>query len=462
MFKAATYIERRKLLRKSVGSGLMIFLANEESPMNYPANTYHYRQDSSFLYFFGLASPGLAVIIDADKGTDTLYGNDLGIEDIIWEGELPKIKDRGREVGIRRTKPRAAFAKDVREALAAGRTVHYLPPYRPDNKIVLSKLLGIPVDKLKGKASAALIKASVDQRIIKSKEEIREMETALAVSREMYLAAMKLAKPGRFEYQVSGAMEGIALAYGMHLAFPPIVTVNGQIFHMHSHDNVLARGRILVCDCGAEAPSGYASDITRSIPVSGKFNRRQKDIYEIVLAGQESAIKAMKPGVNFKDIHLQTARVMTEGLKNLGLMKGDTAEAVAAGAHALFFPHGLGHNIGLDVHDMEDYGENNVGYGEKVERSSQFGLAYLRMARELRPGHVLTVEPGIYFIPALYSLWRKEKKHRDFIVYDAVEKWLDFGGVRIEDDVLVTGRGRKVLGPPIPKTVADVERACRA
>ena len=462
MFKAATYIERRKLLRKSVGSGLMIFLANEESPMNYPANTYHYRQDSSFLYFFGLASPGLAAIVDADEGTDTLYGDDHGIEDIIWEGELPKIKLRALEVGVRLTKPRAAFGETVRQALAAGRTVHYLPPYRPDNKIVLSELLGIPVGDLKAKASAAFIKASVDQRILKTKEEIREIETAVAVSREMYLAAMKLAKPGRYEYQVSGAMEGIALAYGMHLSFPPIVTVNGQIFHMHSHDNVLAKGRVLICDCGAEAPSGYASDITRAVPVGGRFNARQKAVYEIVLAGQESAIKSIKPGVNYKDIHLQTARVMADGLKGLGLMKGDTAEAVAAGAHALFFPHGLGHNLGLDVHDMEDYGENNVGYGEKVERSRQFGLAYLRMARELKPGHVLTVEPGIYFIPALFALWRAEKKHRDFIVYDAVEKFLDFGGVRIEDDVLVTEKGRKVLGPPIPKTIADVEKACRA
>lgn len=462
MFKAATYIERRKLLRKSVGSGLMIFLANEEAPMNYPANTYHYRQDSSFLYYFGLASPGLAAIVDADEGRDTIYGTDIGIEDIIWEGQLPKIKDRALEAGVRRTRPRSAFDQDVRQALAAGRTVHYLPPYRPDNKIVLSGLLGIPVPELKARASAAFIKASVDQRIIKSREEIREIESAVAVSREMYLAAMKLAKPGRYEYQVSGAMEGIALAYGMHLAFPPIVTVNGQIFHMHSHDNQLARGRMLVCDCGAEAPSGYASDITRSIPVGGKFNARQRSVYEIVLAGQESAIRAVRPGINFKDIHLQAARIMTDGLKGLGLMKGDAAEAVAAGAHALFFPHGLGHNIGLDVHDMEDYGENHVGYGEKVERSQQFGLAYLRMARELKPGHVMTVEPGLYFIPALFAQWRKEKKHRDFIVYDAVEKFLDFGGIRIEDDVLVTEKGRKVLGPAIPKSAGDVEKACRA
>jgi Xaa-Pro aminopeptidase len=461
MFKTATYIERRKLLKNAVGSGLMIFLANEESPMNYPANTYRYRQDSSFLYFFGLASPGLAAIVDADGGTDTLYGDDIGIEDIIWMGHLPKLKDRALTVGVRNVAPRAAFDEAVRGALAAGRAVHYLPPYRHDAKIALSGLLGIPVGELKAKASAALIKASVDQRLFKSKEEVREIETAVAVSREMYLAAMNLAKPGRYEYQISGAMEGIALSYGLHLAFPPIVTVNGQTLHMHEHDNLLVKGRLLVCDCGAEAPSGYASDITRSVPVGGKFSARQKAVYEIVLAGQESAIKSIKPGVNFKDIHLQTARVMTDGLKGLGLMKGDTAEAVAAGAHALFFPHGLGHNIGLDVHDMEDYGENHVGYGEKVERSRQFGLAYLRMARELKPGYVLTVEPGLYFIPALYALWKKEKKHKDFIVYDAVEKFLDFGGARIEDDVLVTEKGRKVLGPPIPKTIADVEKACR-
>ena len=462
MFKAATYVERRKLLRKSAGSGLMIFLANEESPMNYPANTYHYRQDSSFLYFFGLSSPGLAAIADADEGTDTLYGDDIGIEDIIWMGNLPTIKDRALEVGVRKVAPRAAFDEAVRQALAAGRTVHFLPPYRPDNKIALAGLLGIPVGELKAKASAAFIKASVDQRILKTREEVREIESAVAVSHEMYHSAMKLAKPGRYEYQISGAMEGIALAYGMHLAFPPIVTVNGQTLHMHAHDNLLARGRLLVLDCGAEAPSGYASDITRSVPVGGRFNARQKSVYEIVLAGQESAVKAIKPGVNFKDIHLQTARVMAAGLKDLGLMKGDPAEAVAAGAHALFFPHGLGHNLGLDVHDMEDYGENNVGYGEKVERSAQFGLAYLRMARELKPGHVLTVEPGLYFIPALVALWKKEKKHKDFIAYDAVEQFLDFGGARIEDDVLVTEKGRKVLGPPIPKTVADIEKACRA
>ncbi len=462
MFKPETYIQRRKLLKKEVGSGLLLFPGNGESPMNYTDNTYHFRQDSSFLYFFGLDSSGLAAIVDIDENKDILFGDDIGIEDIIWMGNQPKMKDRALEVGVRHTAPRAAFDEVVRKALAAGRPVHFLPPYRADNALVLSGLLGIPVKKIKAKASRDLIKAIVDQRIVKSKEEVREIEAAVETSQAMFLAAMKLAKPGRYEHEISGAMEGIALSRGFRLAFPPIVTINGQTLHNHFHGNVLVKGRLLVMDVGAEAASSYASDITRTVPVGGRFNRRQKDVYEIVLAGQETGIRAMKPGVMFKEIHLKTARVMASGLKDLGLMKGDIEAAVAAGAHALFFPHGLGHNMGLDVHDMENLGENNIGYDKTVERSSQFGLAYLRMAKELRPGHVMTVEPGLYFIPALVEKWRKEKKFREFIAYDEVEKYLDFGGARIEDDVLVTERGHRVLGPPIPKTVADIEKACRA
>ena len=462
MFKPETYIQRRKLLKKEVGSGLLLFPGNEESPMNYPANTFHFRQDSSFLYFFGLDSPGLAAIVDIDENRDVLFGDNIGIEDIIWMGHLPKMKDRALEVGVRHTGPRAAFGDAVRKALAAGRPVRYLPPYRADSAQALSDLLGIPVKDLKAKASLEFIKAVVAQRLFKSKGEVREIEAALEVTHEMYRAAMKLAKPGRYEREVSGAMEGIALSRGMRLAFPPIVTIDGQTLHNHYHGNMLVKGRLLVVDAGAESALSYACDITRTIPVGGRFNRRQKDVYEIVLAGQETAIRAMRPGVMFKDIHLKTARVMAAGLKDLGLMKGDLDAAVAAGAHALFFPHGLGHNMGLDVHDMEDLGENNIGYDKSVERSGQFGLAYLRMAKELRPGHIMTVEPGLYFIPALVEKWRKEKKFRDFIVYDEVEKFLDFGGARIEDNVLVTEKGHKVLGPPIPKTVADIEKACRA
>jgi Xaa-Pro aminopeptidase len=461
MFKETTYVERRELLKKQVQSGLLVFFGNEESPMNYPANTYDFRQDSTFLYFFGLDTAGLAAIIDVEEGKEWLFGNDIDLEDIIWMGDLPKLAERAAAVGVKNTAPRKAFEGSVAKAVSAGRKVHYLPPYRSETAAAISSLLGLPVKDVKANASPDFIRAVVGQRMIKSKEEIKEIESALDVSAEMYRRAMKLAKPGRYEREVVGAMEGVVNALGCRMAFPPIVTINGQILHMHSHANELRKGRMLVMDAGAESWLHYASDITRTVPVGGKFNQRQKDIYEIVLKGQETAIRSIKPGVMYKEIHLKTARTMASGLKDLGLMKGDIDQAVAQGAHAMFFPHGLGHNMGLDVHDMEDLGEDHVGYDKTVERSSQFGLAYLRMAKELRPGHVLTVEPGIYFIPALFAKWKNEKKHTDFIDYGKAETFLDFGGVRIEDNVLVTETGRRVLGTPIPKTVPEVEKACR-
>ncbi len=461
MFKAETYVQRRKRLKKAIKSGLLVFLGNDEVPMNYPANTYPFRQDSTFLYFFGLDSPGLAAVIDVDENKDILFGDDIGLEDIIWMGHLPTLKERAFDVGVRKTAPGAKFAAYVKAALASGRKVHYLPPYRADNAKKIQNLLKITGPKVKPGASVEFIKAVVEQRAIKTKEEIREIESALDVTSDMYRFGMKNAKPGRFEHEISGGMEGIALSRGFRVAFPPIVTINGQTLHNHDHGNVLARGRLLVIDMGAESLLRYASDITRTIPVGGVFNRRQRDVYEIVLAGQEKAIRSIKPGVMYKEVHLKAARTMAAGLKDLGLMKGDVAEAVSAGAHALFFPHGLGHHLGLDVHDMEDLGENHVGYDNTIQRSEQFGLAYLRMAKALEPGHVLTVEPGIYFIPALFAAWRKERKHLAFINYDKAEKFLDFGGVRIEDNVLVTQTARRVLGKPIPKTVKDIEKACR-
>ncbi len=461
MFKPEIYIERRKLLKKQVKSGLLTFFGNEESPMNYPANTYPFRQDSSFLYFFGLDTPGLAAVIDVDENKEILFGDDIDIEDIIWMGFLPTIKERARLVGIKRTAPRSEFEDYVKSARKSGRTIHYLPPYRPDTAKAISALLGIPAKKVKAQSSVKFIKAVVQQRSVKSKEEVRQIEAALDVTHDMFLRGMGLTKAGFMEQEIAGVMEGIALSQGCRTAFPPIVTINGQILHNHDHGNLLSRGRLLVVDMGAETPLHYASDITRTIPVGGKFNMRQKAIYEIVLEGQETAIRSIKPGITFREIHLKTARTMASRLKEIGLMKGDSEEAVDKGAHALFFPHGLGHHMGLDVHDMEDLGENHVGYDESVKRSDQFGLAYLRMAKKLEPGYVLTVEPGIYFIPALIEKWKKEKKHLEFINYDKVEKYLDFGGVRIEDDVLVTGKGRRILGKPVPKTVADIEKACR-
>jgi Xaa-Pro aminopeptidase len=461
MFEAGIYKDRRKLLKNQLGSGLALFLGNEECPMNYAANTYPFRQDSSFLYFFGLDTPGLAGIVDADENRDIVFGTDIGIEDIIWMGYIPTIRERALEAGVKHTKPLDKLPEVLKKARENGRTVHYLPPYRAENKVKIGDLLGIPVQDVKAGASAALTKAVVAQRSIKSAEEVREIEKALGISCEMYTLAMHVAKPGIYEREVAGAMEGIALSLGGACAFPLIVTVDGQTLHNHYHGNKMKKGQLLVMDAGAESTMHYASDITRTIPIGGKFSARQKEIYEIVLEGQLAAIKAMKPGVGYREIHLNTALIMARRLKEAGLMTGDTDEAVRRGAHALFFPHGLGHMIGLDVHDMEDIGENHVGYDEKTKRSDQFGLAYLRMAKELRPGHVITVEPGLYFIPALIDKWRGEKKHAEFIKYDKVETYKHFGGIRIEDNVLVTEKGHRVLGWPIPKTVKEVEAATR-
>jgi Xaa-Pro aminopeptidase len=458
MFEANVYRRRRHLLGQKVGSGLILFLGNEDVPMNYLANTYPFRQDSSFLYFFGLDTPGLAAVVDADENKVTLYGDDIGLEDIIWMGNLPRLKERARLAGVTHTAPSAKLEETVRRARARGRHVHFLPPYRPEAKTQLSRLLGISPRNLKAKSSPDLIRAVVGQRIIKSAQEVREIEKALAVSRQMYLTAMKAIRPGVVEQEVVGLMDGLALAGGAGTAFPTILTINGQILHNPDHSHVMRKGRLVVVDSGAESKRHYASDITRTLPVSCKFTTKQREIYEIVLAAQETAIAAMKPGVMYLDVHLKAARLMASGLKQIGLMKGDPEEAVAAGAHALFFPHGLGHSLGLDVHDMENLGENFVGYDDKTKRSDQFGLAYLRFARELRPGQVMTVEPGLYFIPALAAKWKKEKKHMGFINYLKVGTYLDFGGIRIEDNVLITSAGRRVLGDPIPKKVKDIER----
>jgi Xaa-Pro aminopeptidase len=461
MFDPKTYAKRRDLLRKSVGSGLILLLGHDDSPMNYTANTYHFRQDSTFLYFFGLDSPGLAGVIDADEKRDTLFGDDIDIEDIIWMGYLPTMKDRAATVGVERTSALNDLPGLLQEALQKGRTVHVLPPYRPETFLKLDKWLGIRPEEAKSRASLTLVKGVIAQRSIKSDEEVAEIEKALKTTAKMYDSAMRMAQPGIWEREIAGRIDGLAVADGGGGAFPTILTKNGQILHNHGHGNRLKKGDLLVVDAGAQSPSGYAADITRTIPVGGTFTARQLEIYEIVFKAQETAIKAIRPGIKFRDIHLQTARVIAAGLKAIGLMKGDIEEAVLQGAHALFFPHGLGHMLGLDVHDMENLGEQNVGYDNSIQRSKQFGLAYLRLAKELRPGYVLTVEPGIYFIPALIDMWRKEGKFTDFIAYDKLEAYLAFGGIRIEDDVLVAKDGRKVLGRPIPKKPAKIAEAVR-
>lgn len=457
MFDPAIYTQRRARLKEQLKSGLVLFLGNEESPMNYPANPFPFRQDSSFLYFFGLDFPSLAGIIDIDEDRDIVFGDDVDIEDIIWMGFQPSLKERAAGAGVKETLPLNQLEETVKSALKRGKNIHHLPPYRPETELKLRRLLEIRPEKTKGNASEELIKAVVAQRSVKIKEEIEEIEKARAVTYEMHTAAIKMAKPGVYEREIVGKMEGIILAAGFNLAFPTILTINGQILHNHYHGNVLEEGRLLVNDSGAESSLHYAADITRTIPVGGKFTPKQREIYEIVLSAQEAAIQSIQPDTKYRDIHLRAAKVIAEGLKALDLLRGDTDEAVKEGAHALFFPHGIGHMMGLDVHDMEDLGEDYVGYDDRTKRSDQFGIAYLRLAKELQPGYVVTVEPGIYFIPALIDKWKGEKKFTGFINYERVEEYRDFGGVRIEDDVLVTESGHRILGERIPKTPEEVE-----
>jgi Xaa-Pro aminopeptidase len=457
MFASGIYVQRRERLKKQIGSGVLLFLGNQESPMNYPANPFHFRQDSSFLYFFGLDSPDLTGMVDIDNDKDILFGDDVSVDDIIWMGDQPLLKDRAALVGIKDVSTADKLEEAVKQALQKGQKVHFLPPYRPESAIKLQKLLGIQTDKISNYVSEDLVRAVVEQRSIKIPEEVAEIELALDATYDMHTTAMRMAKPGVKESEIAGAVEGIALSHGGYISFPVILTINGQILHNHYHGNVLEEGQLMVNDSGAETAMHYAGDITRTVPVGGRFTPKQRDVYTVVLNAQLTAIEAIRPGIMNKDVHLKSAGVIVDGLKELGLMKGDTEAAVKAGAHALFMPHGLGHMMGLDVHDMEDLGENNVGYDKTVKRSDQFGLAFLRLAKELQPGYVLTVEPGIYFIPALIDKWIEENKHTEFIDYGKVSEYRDFGGIRIEDDVLVSENGSRVLGKPIPKTVAELE-----
>jgi Xaa-Pro aminopeptidase len=457
MFAKEVYWQRRKMLRAMVGEGLILFAGNEESSMNYNANTYHFRQDSSFLYFFGINKPGFYGVCDVDNDEDILYGNDFDIDDIIWMGEQPAVSNLAAGVGIEASASLNDLGDFLKKALKSGRKIHLLPPYRGDHFLALAQQMGVDYEGVKIMVSQELIAAVVKLRSVKDQHELREIEKAVDVAAIMHTTAMKMAYPGNFERELAGAIEGIALSHGGPVSFPVILSMDGQTLHNHYHGNELSEGRMVVCDAGAETAMCYASDITRTFPVGGKFSSRQKDIYNIVLKANNETIKASIPGRSYREVHLMAARIIAGGLKELGLMKGDLDEAVAAGAHALFFPHGLGHMLGLDVHDMEGLGENHVGYNESLKRSDQFGLAYLRLGRELEPGFVITNEPGCYFIPALIDQWKGENKHKQFINYDEVEKYRDFGGVRIEDDVLITDTGSKVLGTPIPKTVEEVE-----
>ncbi len=461
MFNTETYIQRRSKIMLAVGDGLILLMGNDFSPMNYTDNAYHFRQDSNFLYFTGLNLPVLALTLHCSSGEVILYGNEQSIEDKIWMGPQKALSEQAAAVGIEQVRPYNELAAALQTARASGQQVHYLPPYRGENKIQLFQYLGIPFEQQKERTSAALIKAVISLRERKSPAEIVEMEKALAITKAMYLAVMKQCKPGMKEAQLAGIAHGIALAGGGELAYPIILTKNGQVLHNHEHHHVLQDGDLVLADMGAASAMQYAADITRTFPVNGKFSSQQKDIYQIVLNAQLAAIDLLRPGIKHLEAHLKASKVITEGLKSLNILKGDTEEIVALGAHALFFPHGLGHMIGLDVHDMEDLGEHYLGYDEETTRSTQFGLKSLRMARELEEGHVMTSEPGLYFIPDLIDKWQENNHFAQFVNYAELQHWRNFSGVRIEDDVLVTANGPRIIGPAIPKTIEEVEAACQ-
>ncbi len=458
MFDTNVYVQRRRRLLELMGNdGLLLFLGNPESPMNYAGNPYPFRQDSHFLYFFGLDQPGLAAVVDLDTSQTTLFGDDFSVEDVVWMGPQPVLQELATQVGVGKTAPAGDLSATVAAARRQGRAIHFLPPYRAENKMTLGRLLQKSPEEAARGASEPLIRAVVRLVAHKQPEEIAEMEKAVNLSGRMHIAAMQRARPGMKEAELAGLVEGMAISGGGRLAYPAILTINGQTLHNHDHSHTLQEGQMVLGDFGAETPLHYAGDITRTFPVAPSFTEQQKAVYEIVLDAQLAAIDALQPGRPYREVHLLAARHIAEGLKNLGLMRGDAEEAVNAGAHALFFPHGLGHMIGMDVHDMEGLGEDFVGYNDEITRSSQFGLRALRLARPLEPGFVITVEPGIYFIPELIDQWRAEKKHEAFIDYRKVESYRDFSGIRIEDDFLITETGARLLGDPIPKTVGEVE-----
>lgn len=457
MFASNVYIERRKRLKDDIDSGIILLLGNSESPMNYAGNSYPFRQDSSFLYFLGLDKPNLAAVIDLDEGTETVFGDDLTIDEIVWTGPQPSLNEISLRAGISKTELTNKLKSLIDKARRQNRAIHFLPQYSPENTLMLGQLLDIVPAEVRDNVSEALIRAVVAQRSIKSPEEIEQMEAALGTSREMQIAAMEKAKPGIYEREIAGIIEGIVVSKGVRLAFPTIFSIHGETLHNIGCENLMNQGDIAVNDSGAESPMHYASDITRTIPVGGKFTQQQREIYQIVLKAQKKAIATIKPTVEFRQVHKLACVTLLAGLKELGFIKTSPEEAVEAGAHTLFFQCGLGHMLGLDVHDMEALGEEFVGYTEKIKRRMEFGWQWLRLAKALETGYVITVEPGIYFIPALIDRWKAERKFSEFVNYEKIEKYRSFGGIRIEDDILVTEDGCRILGPGIPKSIDEVE-----
>lgn len=460
MFSKETYISRRHELKKLVGHGIIILFGNNESPCNYPANAYYpFRQDSSFLYFFGQKRDGLVGVIDIDNNQETLIGDDIDIEDIVWYGSVDSVADMAAQVGVAKSAPMSALRSICCDGIAAQRPIHFLPPYRHDTKIQIMDLLGIHPNQQKEAASIDLIRAVVKMRSTKTAEEIKEIEKACEIGYQMHTTAMRLTRPGVTEKFIGGQINGIALSYGAQVSFATIFSQHGEIMHGNPSMAVLESGRLALCDAGAETINHYCSDHTRTFPVNGKYTQRQLDIYRIVEECHDYVLEVAKPGVKYMDVHFAVCRLMTERLKELGLMKGDVDEAVAAGAHAMFLPHGLGHMMGMDVHDMEGLDQINVGFDEETRPNlEQFGTNCLRMGRRLEEGFVVTDEPGIYFIPSLIDDWRKSGHCAEFLNFELLETYKDFGGIRIEDDVLITADGCRFLGKDrIPYHPQDIE-----
>lgn len=456
MFDSPVYKARRAALTRLVKSGCILLPGNDLIGMNYRANTFAFRQDGSFLYFTGLDRPGHCLWLDCESGEEILFGPEPGMEHTIWSGAVPSLAELADFCGIKASKPIHGLADTVQLARRLGRSIHYAPTYQGDTVLLLCGVLGIPPQELEAGFSRALVQGIVELRSVKSASEVAQIREAVALSAEVYGSLMESCVPGAREMELYGRLQGLILAHGSREAFPMILSRRGEVLHNHTHDQTLRDGDLLLVDSGVVSPLGYASDITRTLPVGGRFTTRQKDIYGIVLDALAVGTSCMAPGVPFVECHLAAARVVARGLTDLGLMRGDPLDAVDCGAHALFFPHGLGHMLGLDVHDMEALGEDFVGYDDEFKRSPLFGLSGLRMARRLRPGFVMTVEPGIYFIPALIRQWREERRLEDFINFEALDAYLDFGGIRIEDDVLVTEEGHEVLSRQIPKSAEDV------
>ena len=461
MFSKQTYLSRRNELKRLVGSGVIILFGNNESPCNYPSNAYSpFRQDSSFLYYFGLAQPGLVGVIDVDNDSELLFGDDIDIEDIVWYGSVDSVSQMAASVGVAQTAPMSALSQLCSQARAAGRTLHFLPPYRHDTMLTITDLLGIHHSRQRDEASLTLIRAVVKMRSSKTAEEVAELEKAAAIGYQMHTTAMRLARPGVTEKYVGGQVDGIARSLGAQVSFATIFSQHGEIMHGNPSMALLEEGRLALCDAGAETMSHYCSDNTRTFPVSGRFTGRQLDIYRIVEECHDYVLTVARPGVCYRDVHFGVCRLMTERLKELGLMRGNTDDAVSAGAHAMFLPHGLGHMMGMDVHDMEGLGQIYVGFDDEVRPNlEQFGTNALRMGRRLEEGFVVTDEPGIYFIPALIDDWKASGHCKDFLNFDLLETYKDFGGIRIEDDVLITADGCRFIGEKrIPYHPADVEQ----